>query len=83
MKPYKCPICLGRGTVPSDFYYTPMTYIEEGTTNTDTNVSIPYYTYTLEVECRTCKGTGVVWSDDLEPIYPQPYYPYYPNYWTV
>lgn len=46
LKPYACPICGGRGTVPSNFYSnygsTTMANIEE--------------------TCRTCNGAGILWG---------------------
>lgn len=78
MRPYKCPICLGRGTVPESFYYTPIVYKTidgTSTTPTDTTTTWASYSYTSEVECRTCKGKGVLWSHDYDPHYPaHPWY---------
>lgn len=45
-RPFRCPVCLGRQTVPAHLYaYVP-------TVGTNTN----------EVPCRTCHGTGVIWG---------------------
>lgn len=46
-KPYCCPVCGGRGTVPNGFY----------------DVGYPYGSGTsaLPETCRSCTGTGVVW----------------------
>jgi len=52
-KPFVCPICRGRGIVPASFYST-----------SDYNL----YFYAAEVTCRTCGGTGIVWSPkDYQP----------------
>lgn len=48
-KPYKCPVCKGKGIVPDGFYRS----------FGDTIISI---NGTPE-QCKSCKGTGVVWSD--------------------
>lgn len=44
----KCPVCNGRQTVPAAFYTSQ--------TNSGTCVSMG------EIECRSCKGTGVIWG---------------------
>lgn len=48
-KPYKCPVCSGKGLVPNGFYSC--------TGNTIISTS------TTPEQCKSCKGTGVVWSD--------------------
>lgn len=48
-KPYRCPVCNGRGTVPNGFYRS-------------TGDVIVSYTTEPEV-CRTCSGKGIVWYD--------------------
>lgn len=48
-KPYKCPVCSGKGLVPNGFYSC--------TGNTIISAS------TAPEQCKSCKGTGVVWSD--------------------
>lgn len=48
MQPYKCPVCDGRGFVPNGFYNT----------TTQEYVSVN----TTPETCRSCGGTGVVWS---------------------
>lgn len=45
MQPYKCPVCEGRGSLPSNFYTR-----DAGATST------------ADIQCRSCKGTGVLWS---------------------
>jgi len=45
--PHKCPVCNGRGCVPSGFY----TYNNYHST-----------TALLTEMCRTCNGKGIVWS---------------------
>lgn len=75
MRPYKCPVCEGRGTVPIGFYET----FSQGTTTA---------TVTYDVTCKTCNGTGIVWDTeyDWNPWYiPYPYeQPWYPGLgrWT-
>jgi DnaJ-class molecular chaperone len=46
-KPYICPICCGKGTVPQSFY-------EQPGFGTATSIG--------EVSCKTCHGEGIVWS---------------------
>lgn len=48
-KPFVCPVCGGRGFVASGFY--------SSTGNTWVT------TTTAPETCRSCQGTGVVWSD--------------------
>jgi DnaJ-class molecular chaperone len=44
--PHICPVCNGRGIMPESFYY----HIQyEGTSSP-------------EVSCRSCNGTGILWS---------------------
>jgi DnaJ-class molecular chaperone len=47
-KPYTCPVCGGNGQVPHGFY-------------TQTSGQWSSTSSTPE-QCRTCKGTGVVWG---------------------
>jgi len=47
-KPYKCPVCEGRGTVPAGFY----------------NQSRYMYTYEPDVTCKSCFGRGIVYGTD-------------------
>lgn len=44
--PYRCPICMGIGTVLSSFYS-----FSFGISNTSVHET-----------CRTCQGTGIVWG---------------------
>ena len=46
-KPHRCPVCDGRGIVPAGFYET--------TSYGSTAIPMPD-------NCRTCNGSGVVWS---------------------
>lgn len=48
-KPFTCPVCVGRGFVSGGFYSSTGNTWVSSTTAPDT--------------CRSCKGTGVVWSD--------------------
>ena len=48
-KPYRCPVCSGKGLVPNSFYSC------IGNTIISTS--------TAPEQCKSCKGTGVVWSD--------------------
>lgn len=48
-RPFVCPICGGRGFVVSGFY--------SSIGNTWVTTS------TIPETCRSCQGTGVVWSD--------------------
>jgi DnaJ-class molecular chaperone len=45
-RPYRCPVCNGRGTMPADFY-----------------AALGTVASTNPVQCKSCKGTGVVWDD--------------------
>lgn len=50
----RCPVCNGKGVVPSDFYEIrnkPMGYYDGGTTTGMQQPAVP---------CRSCGGTGVV-----------------------
>lgn len=48
LKPYRCPICNGCGTVPSGFYdMYPLTY---GCSSNPTE------------KCRACDGTGIIYG---------------------
>lgn len=48
MEPYKCPVCNGKGFVPTGFY----------------NSLSDYYisTSTAGEKCRSCNGTGITWG---------------------
>lgn len=48
--PHKCPVCEGRGMVPSTFY--------QSTAADGTGATSSLGTET----CRTCGGTGIVWE---------------------
>ena len=48
VKPYRCPVCLGRGIVENGFY--------NKTTGTGTAYN------TAPDECRACCGEGLVWG---------------------
>jgi len=49
--PFRCPICLGCGNVPGGFYTSLQGHISEwASTNTSE-------------QCRQCKGSGIVWSE--------------------
>ena len=52
-KPYKCPVCGGRGKVERGFYdsYNKYPWQEQQTTGI-----VPY----LNETCRTCSGSGVL-----------------------
>ena len=50
MKPYKCPVCEGRGMVPGGFY----DILPNNTT----------LSYPAPVSCRSCGGTGILWYHD-------------------
>lgn len=46
LRPYCCPVCRGKGVLPSGFYKI------DGAIGVDTNYQF----------CRSCNGTGIVWS---------------------
>ena len=50
MKPHICPVCKGNGLVPNGFY------AQTGGVWSSTS--------TEPEKCRTCDGTGIVWSND-------------------
>lgn len=54
MKPYKCPICEGRGIVPGGFY------------NTTVSGGYSVSTNTTE-QCRSCMGSGIMWGTEENP----------------
>lgn len=45
--PHKCPVCGGRGLLPSGFYIP--------------NPNSTSGSSTLPVTCKSCGGTGVLW----------------------
>lgn len=52
MKPYKCPVCDGRGVVPGGFY---LSVGQSWTSNRSVET------------CRSCQGTGLIWgADDVQ-----------------
>jgi len=50
--PHKCPVCVGRGHMPYDFYLD----VGKGKNSLRAIVT------TDPVRCRSCKGTGIVWE---------------------
>jgi len=46
--PHRCPICNGNGLVPNGFYNQTSGYWSTTSLNAE--------------KCRTCNGTGVIWS---------------------
>lgn len=48
MKPYKCPVCNGKGIVPTGFYNSLSGYYISSTT--------------VSEKCRSCNGTGIIWG---------------------
>lgn len=54
MKPYECPVCHGRGTVPNEFYNPPMTHEYR-----------PTSTIPMRETCRACSGKGILWGSDF------------------
>jgi len=53
MTPYTCPVCCGRGLVPMDFYLSQTGELGSIIGNE---------------QCRSCKGTGIVWNEDNQNI---------------
>lgn len=49
MFPYRCPVCGGKGFVPSGFYSV---FPYDQTTCTS-----------LTEKCRSCNGSGIVWEE--------------------
>lgn len=47
--PYRCPVCNGVGKVPPNFY------LAVGVIDSTSSNAAP-------VECKSCKGTGLVWD---------------------
>ena len=48
-KPFRCPVCEGRGSVDSNFY-----------------LQSAYGSGLETTPCRSCDGTGIVWSSEVE-----------------
>ena len=46
--PHRCPVCAGTGLVPNGFYMQNRDYYATSSTTPET--------------CRSCNGTGIVWS---------------------
>lgn len=57
MKPYKCPVCGGKGNVPSGFYDPPQMTYEYPITSTVSTTET----------CKSCNGQGILWSWDCSP----------------
>jgi hypothetical protein len=55
--PYRCPVCDGKGLVPNGFYRA-VGMNEWGSSSASPET------------CRTCKGIGIIWSDDYNWSYP-------------
>lgn len=51
-QPFKCPVCLGSGNVPVEFYHPTVGNIRNWGSFATTEI------------CRACKQTGIIWSDD-------------------
>jgi hypothetical protein len=51
-QPHRCPVCGGNGIVPNSFY--------------NTVSGMGYTISTAPEQCRSCNGTGIVWSGDFE-----------------
>jgi hypothetical protein len=83
IEPSVCPVCKGTGQVAASFY--------DGMVVTGTTVGMGdsegKFTFTSnvncnpKVQCRTCKGEGIVWPPQtMQPCYyPYPVYPVQPN----
>ena len=57
MTPHKCPVCEGRGNVPSGFYDSP-TMIHEYP---------PTSTVSTTETCKSCNGQGILWDSNSSP----------------
>lgn len=55
MQPNKCPVCYGKGAVKSDFY-SPFEV------SPDVVKITPTVTIELTETCRTCNGSGIIWT---------------------
>jgi hypothetical protein len=53
-RPYLCPVCHGKGTVPSSFYFDIINF-GYSTTSGD-----------YDVACKTCYGRGVIFEEEEE-----------------
>ena len=51
-RPFKCPVCGGRGIVPNGFYDIFPQSITSITSET----------------CKTCHGTGIIWGEDITEV---------------
>ena len=57
MKPYRCPVCEGRGVVEEGFYNPPMSHEYR-----------PTSTAPIAETCKSCSGQGILWSWDSSPV---------------
>jgi hypothetical protein len=75
IEPSVCPVCKGVGQVAASFYDVSVTGTSTGTGDSDGKFTITS-TVNLypQVQCRTCKGEGIVWP----PCVAQPHYYQYP-----
>lgn len=47
IRPFKCPICNGKGIVPAGFY---------------TSITYNWISANTSEKCRTCNGQGIIWG---------------------
>ena len=50
MTPHRCPVCNGRGKMPTSFYSTPVL------------PQVATSAFQAEENCRSCSGTSIVWE---------------------
>ena len=51
-RPFKCPVCGGRGIVPNGFY----------------DIFPQSITSITPETCKTCHGTGIIWGEDIAEV---------------
>ena len=51
-RPFKCPVCGGRGIVPNGFY----------------DIFPQSITSIIPETCKTCHGTGIIWGEDITEV---------------
>jgi|LSQX01.3.fsa_nt_gb DnaJ-class molecular chaperone len=51
-RPFKCPVCGGRGIVPNGFY----------------DIFPQSITSIIPETCKTCHGSGIIWGENITEV---------------